>query len=278
MIDRFAQFPRALAERARTARFGAAPVLLAHPDWERPAPTVLWLHGRTVNKELDPGRYLRWIRAGIAACALDLPGHGERSAPAMQEPARSLDVIAQAASEIDLVVEHLADPAYAGAFDLDRLAIGGMSAGGMAALRRLCDPHPFRCATVECTTGWLAGLYLPGSESTRAPWAVAHAPARVAPLDPMSRLDSWRPIPLLAMHNEGDTVVPFAGQRRFIEALRAHYAGRGADPAQVELVTFADTGAPQEHAGFGRFSNDAKNRQVAFLASKLAPPHGVLGV
>jgi len=34
------------------------------------------MHGRTANKELDPGRYLRLIRAGIAVCAIDLPGHG----------------------------------------------------------------------------------------------------------------------------------------------------------------------------------------------------------
>ena len=29
-----------------------------------PRPTIIWIHGRTVSKELDPGRYLRWLRAG----------------------------------------------------------------------------------------------------------------------------------------------------------------------------------------------------------------------
>ena len=86
---RFAQFPSYLAERSRTYKFGEIPVLLAHPDWDRPAPVVLWMHGRTANKELDPGRYLRWIRAGFAACALDLPGHGERAAPELQASERT---------------------------------------------------------------------------------------------------------------------------------------------------------------------------------------------
>src|SRR5262245_11172372 len=81
MIERFSQMPSALRANARWQRLGPSdiPALLVHPDWNsgQPAPMVLWMHGRTVNKELDPGRYLRWMRAGIGACAVDLPGHGE---------------------------------------------------------------------------------------------------------------------------------------------------------------------------------------------------------
>src|SRR5262245_21917996 len=131
MIERFARFPAYLAERSRSVRLaGEIPALLAHPDWERPAPAVVWLHGRTVNKELDPGRYLRWIRAGIAACAIDLPGHGERFEERMQAPSASLELFERTIPEIDRTVEALADPEYRGAFDRERLAIGGMSAGG----------------------------------------------------------------------------------------------------------------------------------------------------
>ena len=97
----------------------------------------------------------------IAACAIDLPGHGERRIEGWDSPSRTLDVLQQADSEIDGVVEALAAPEFGGAFDLDRMGIGGMSAGGMAALRRLCEPHEFKCAAVECTTGWLKGLYFP---------------------------------------------------------------------------------------------------------------------
>lgn len=302
MSDRFTRFPADLARRARAVRLGPAaiPALLAHPDWRYPAPTVIWLHGRTVTKELDPGRYLRWVRAGIAACAIDLPGHGQRAVTAMQHPARTLDVLEQVLPEIDQVIEALADPVWSGrgasaastepgttgsgsgagnggdrrdggetgVFDLDRLAIGGMSAGGMAALRRLCDPHPFRCAAVEGTTGDLAGLYF-GDDGRR--WPVAHDAERVARLDPTAHLGAWRPIPLLALHAEHDRVVPITSQRRFIDALRAHYRDLGADDSLVSLVTFPHTGAPEEHAGFGRFANDAKNVQTDFLVRWLRP-------
>ncbi len=171
------------------------------------------------------------------------------------------------------MVEHLAAPEWRGVFDLDRLAIGGMSAGGMVTLRRLCDPHPFVCAAVEATTGWLSALYFPDSVEgahdlglANERWAVSHDRDRIAALDPMLHLSGFRPIPLLALHTETDHTVPFAGQRRFIERLRAHYASQGADPARIELRTWSDTGAPQEHAGFGRYGADAKSTQVDFLS------------
>jgi alpha-beta hydrolase superfamily lysophospholipase len=269
VIERFARFPAALASQARSSMLGGTvPALLAHPDWKRPAPVAIWMHGRTVNKELDPGRYLRWIRAGIAVCAVDLPAHGERAELERQSPSRTLEVLAQMVAEIDQIVESLADPKWGGAFDLDRMAIGGMSAGGMAALRRLCDPHPFVCAAVEATTGNLAALYHPDAAR---PWPVSHPAERVRPLDPMQNLDHWRPIPLLALHSESDRVVPIAGQREFIQMLRHRYAASGADAGMIEFMTWPETGAAEEHSGFGKFSNDAKNAQTDFLSRHLNP-------
>lgn len=266
MPDLTANFPRALASQVRMVSLGPGriPAMLAHPDWTSPAPVVIWLHGRTVRKETDPGRYLRWIRAGLAACAVDLPGHGERFEADLHSPARTLELVAGAASEIDHIVEALASREYEGVLDLDRVALGGMSAGGMATLRRLCDPHPFMCAAVEATSGSLLDMYhAPGSSLPR------HPVEKIAPLDPMQHLDSWRPIPLLAMHTRADRLVPVGAQERFIEALRRHYASHDADPSLVEFVTWDATGAPEEHAGFGRFANDAKNAQVEFLARHL---------
>lgn len=270
MDPRFARLPADLARRTRWVRLGRSgvPALLAHPDWETPAPFVIWLHGRTVNKELDPGRYLRWVRAGIGAVAIDLPGHGERLDPAYHSPAKTLDMLTQVVGEIDEVLDALAAPEYGEVFDQERPAIGGMSAGGMATLRRLCDPHPFVCAAVEGTTGDLGALY---AGSPERPWPVTHDPARVAAVDPARHLDGFRPIPLLALHATGDQMVPIAGMQGFLEALRERYRHQGADPAMIELRTFTDTGAPQEHAGFGRYGNDAKNAQVEFLVRHLCP-------
>ena len=90
MASRFDTLPTSLKKQARPARLAGVPSLLVHPDWARPAPFVLWMHGRTVDKELDPGRYLRWVRAGIGACAIDLPGHGERHEAAADEPSSTI--------------------------------------------------------------------------------------------------------------------------------------------------------------------------------------------
>lgn len=250
-------------------RLGAnVPAILAHPDWSTPVPCVLWMHGRTVSKELDPGRYLRWIRHGIAAIAVDLPGHGERFDPELQKPARTLDVTMQMRDEIDGIVESLADPALGGLFDLDRMAIGGMSAGGMVTLRRLCDPHPFAAAAVEGTTGRLTDLYFP-EDSGRTPWGVSHDRAKVAAMDASLHLEGFRPLPLLVLHSEADEVVPWSGQARFVRDVRARCARAGASPDLVQVRTWTRTGAPQEHSGFGEASNDAKNTQVAFLTRVL---------
>lgn len=278
MDPRFSQFPRDLASRARSARLGPAgvPTLLAHPDWEHPAPVMFWMHGRTVNKELDPGRYLRWIRAGIAAVSIDLPGHGERLIEDWQTPARSMDVLEQAVGEVGGVLDALSGGQWGGVFDLSRVGIGGMSAGGMAALRRVCEPAPasvvaFRAVSVEGSTGWLEGLYAPERAGLpRAERVFAEiSPDRLERLDPMRHLAAMPTVPMLVLHSEADRVVPWQGMAVYVERVRSAYRARGADPGLVRVRTWPETGAPQEHAGFGRFANDAKNLQVEFLASCL---------
>ncbi len=278
---RFSQLPVALRERTLFARLGpyrTVPVLLAHPDpdWRlavddadalsRPAPTprpvMLWFHGRTVNKELDPGRYLRWLRCdagGLAVCAVDLPGHGERLDPHLQRPERTLDVVAAAVEEVDAILADLAHPRWRGAFDVTRCAIGGMSAGGMVTLMRLCSEHPFSAAAVEATTGDFAPLVERGLYQREAAERLA----------PIGRLRTWRPIPLLALHSEADQWVPWSAMRGFLDALQGHYQHVGADPALVRRKVWASTGAPNEHWGFGRVSNEAKNLQTAFLVEAL---------
>lgn len=257
----FGQLPSSLAAMSRTVRLagGHVPALLVHPHLDaatgrttRPAPVLVWMHGRTVTKELDPGRYLRLARAGIASCALDLPGHGERFDAALQDPARTLEVVERMAGEIDAVLADLdASGEHAGC----GRAVGGMSAGGMATMVRLCRPHAFDCAMVECSIG-----------SWR--WQERRTmfdPARVAAMDPILHLEVWRDIPFLSLHNELDEWVPAEGQREFIDALRS----RSAHPDRITMHAYGPTGAPNEHAGFGRFASDAKDRGTAFLAQWL---------
>lgn len=237
--------------------------MLIHPDWEdgEPVPTIIWMHGRTVNKELDPGRYLRWLRSGIGVCAVDLPGHGERYDETWQDPGRAFEVVLQMLNEIDEITDALD---VMECFDSGRVGIGGMSAGGMVTLARLCREHSFICASVEATSGsW--GEHIQGNRSDTIPPA---PPEEIAANDPIQNLDSWREIPIQALHSIYDELVDIAGQARFIDALRARYA----DPGQIEFIRFERTGAPNEHAGFGKYAADAKNRQVEFLRRYLLDP------
>ncbi|MGP1347281.1 MAG: alpha/beta hydrolase family protein [Phycisphaerales bacterium] len=276
------QFPRALVERSLTTGVSPTdedrarasrewgveigeriPVLLAHPDpgWHEagaeptPAPVCVWFHGRTVSKELDPGRYLRWVRGGIAACAVDLPGHGERAREGWDSSDMTLSVVERAAAEVDAVVRALGDARFNGAFDVSRVAVGGMSAGGMTTLLRVTRSHGFRCAAVESTMGDFEELARRGQYDA----------GRARALSPMHRLESWRPIPLLALHSEKDEWVPVGAIRALLGALSERYSAVGADPGLLTLRTWAETGAPYEHAGFGRVSNEAKNLQLEFL-------------
>jgi dienelactone hydrolase len=230
---------------------------------------MIWMHGRTASKELDPGRYARWLRAGIATCAIDLPGHGERADQRPADPANSIALMREALSEIDSVV---ADLIARPPFDRQRLGVGGMSLGGMVALRRLCETHPFRCGAVEATTGDLQALYAPGA--TGHAWTARHTPENIAQVDAASHLEHWRPIPLLVVHSRADEIVPWETQAGFVDRLREHYLAGGADPELVAVQTWESTGAPSEHIGFGRLSHDAKTLQTEFLSRCLGSTFG----
>ncbi|MFM9959507.1 MAG: alpha/beta hydrolase family protein [Phycisphaerales bacterium] len=263
---------------ARLGPRAEIPALVAHPDvgWEtgRSAvaarPVMVWFHGRTVSKELDPGRYLRWLRAampdgsvGFGVCAVDLPGHGERFDEALQAPTRTLEVVERAAAEVDAIVADLGSSRWNGAFDVTRMGIGGMSAGGMVTLVRLCSSHSFRCAAVEATSGAFGFMVERGLYDASA----------AARLEPLRRLIGWRPVPLLALHSEADEWVPVSSMRSFLTALAGRYREAGADASMIEFKTWESTGAPNEHYGFGRVANEAKNVQVGFLGKALGTGH-----
>ncbi len=264
--------PSALAALTRFARLGPArvPALIAHPDWKSPAPVMVWMHGRTADKTLDNGRYLRWVRAGFAACALDLPGHGERLADGgdagLQTPERIGEAIAQMVDELDGVIEALHSDEYASVLDTTRLGLGGMSAGGVTTLRRLTIPgHPFVAASIESAAGDLAQLYRTPGWPRPEPGAIAH-------IDPLAHIAGFEPLPLLALHSESDRLVPIQCLRTFWTALEHHYRARAAPPEWLMLKTWPETGAPDEHSGFGRVAAEAKTVQTDFLTKWLLNP------
>jgi dienelactone hydrolase len=258
MSERFDALPTALRRQGSLAMCGTVPTLLIQPEaydaQPDSPPLLLWIHGRTAFKELDPGRYLRLMRRGIAICAMDLPGHGERLDLRLHEPAHIIEAILETVEEIDAVSEFAAERLGA---DPTRIAIGGMSAGGMAVIARLCRPHSYAAGVLEATSGNWSELPM-AEEVDRATMTL------IREADPMQHLGSWRPIPLLALHARHDSWIPYEGQRRFLDAVEA-----GGPPALVSRVTYDRTGAPGEHAGFGSMSADAKERLAAFLTEVL---------
>lgn len=258
MPDLDASLPSSLRAISEHVHLGpGVPCLLVRPDEEsrpdrtRPIPFLLWMHGRTATKELDPGRYLRLARAGIGSCAIDLPGHGERGSEAGMRPEALLDNVEQAASELDDVVTAVGRLG----FDLERMAIGGMSMGGMVALVRLQRPHAFQAAILEATSGnWRRQHQRQFFDHESADR-----------LDPIRHLDRWRDLPVLAIHSRRDEWVDFDGQVEFLEGLR----NRSARPEEIELMALDETGAPHEHLGFGRRTNEVKLREVGFLIDRL---------
>ncbi len=249
--ERYGPLPSAIiANTVWTTICDNIPVMLIHPDraTNKPAPLVLWMHGRTVQKEIDPGRYLRLMRAGIAVCAIDLPGHGERYDEKLQSPDHIYQVISKMTDEIDGIVSELQQLQK---FSITtKIGIGGMSGGGMVTLARLCKPHNFTCASVEATTG---------------SWQSEHFPPEASTRNPIENLNLWPEIPFQAFHARHDEWVKIETQRKFITALKTHYQ----NPNLIEFIEYDRTGAPNEHAGFGRFAADAKNAQRDFFVKHL---------
>ena len=230
------------------------PTLLVRND-DKPRPFILWMHGRTADKELDAGRYLRYVRRGINVCAVDMPGHGERHKEEFQEPERILEVIQAMVGELDDVLTGLGE---IGGFDLNNCAIGGMSAGGIAAIMRLLRAHPFQAVVLEATMG---------SWRTKRDHPIFSGLSEVQfdDMNPVEHLQDWKEIPVLAFHNRHDQWIPYAAQFEFISAIQARYE----DPDIVEFVSFDHTGAPHEHMGFGRQAAFVKEVQVEFVARHL---------
>ena len=254
MKSRFDTLPSRLQACSEELEIAGVPCLLVR-EGDTPRPFLFWMHGRTADKELDPGRYLRCVRKGIHVCAVDLPGHGQRFDPRLQKVDNVLDLILQMSDEIDGVLEGLD---LVGGFELQKAALGGMSAGGLVTITRLLREHQFQATVLEGTGGAWEHL-----RST--PICSGLSDAEFSARNPMYQLDNWKDIPVKAFHNRHDERIPFSTEEDFIEALQR----KSKNPEHIELVSFDYSGAPEEHMGFGRESAFVKEVQVEFLAQHL---------
>ncbi|MDE1038024.1 MAG: prolyl oligopeptidase family serine peptidase [Phycisphaerales bacterium] len=256
MTTRFDTLPSRLREVSIEKELAGVPCLLVRMD-EKPRPFLFWMHGRTADKELDPGRYLRCVRRGINVCAVDLPDHGQRCTDRQHHKENILGIIQQMSAEIQPVLDELE---MQGGFDLNRAAIGGMSAGGLTSVYHLCSPHNFKAVILEASGGeW---IHLRNSD------LLPHLTLEeLEVVNPMNHLTSWKDVPVIAFHNKHDVRVPFETTSDFIGALK----DKSPNPEDIELVAFERSGAPNEHMGFGRESAFVKEVQVEFLAKHLSP-------
>lgn len=255
MSTRFDTLPSRLREVSTEEELAGVPCLLVRQD-DTPRPFLFWMHGRTADKEIDPGRYLRCMRRGINVCAVDLPDHGQRFTDRQFRKENILGIIQQMSAEIQPVLDALSTQ---GGFDIDHAAIGGMSAGGLTAVYHLCSPHTFKAVVLEASGG--AWRHLRNSD------LLSHLTAEeLEKVNPMNHLGSWTDIPLIAFHNKHDIRVPFETTSDFIDAIKEI----SPNPEHIELVAFERSGAPDEHIGFGRESAFVKEVQVEFLASHLS--------
>jgi dipeptidyl aminopeptidase/acylaminoacyl peptidase len=202
-----------------------------------PAPCVIHLHGGPEEQErpvFNP-LYHELLGRGLDVFAPDVrgsSGHGRSFVDADLGTGRFAAIQDVADCAAHAVVSGLADPR--------RLAVMGRSYGGYLVMASLVwHPDLFRTGVAACGMSDFATFYA-GTE----PWiaeSAAHKyghPERdrdlLHALSPMTRVDALR-VPLLAVHGEHDTNVPFGESEQFVRAARE----RG---LAAELLTLRNEG------------------------------------
>jgi dipeptidyl aminopeptidase/acylaminoacyl peptidase len=187
-----------------------------------PAPCVVHLHGGPEEQERPEFHplYHELLGRGLDVFAPDVrgsSGHGRSFVDADLGKGRfaAIDDVADCAAHV--VLAGLADPR--------RLAVMGRSYGGYLTMASLVwHPDLFRTGVAVCGMSDFATFFA-GTQ----PWiarSAAHKyghPERdrdlLRALSPMNRIDALR-VPVLAVHGEHDTNVPFGESEQFVRAAR----------------------------------------------------------
>ena len=158
---------------------------------------------------------------------MDLPGHGERAVDSYQTVEGTLQTILEMSEELDEVHAAIVGNLRV---DPEQIAIGGMSAGGMAAAHRLVTPHPYRAMLMEASTGnWAAQAHRPMFQPLSPEALQAHDPMAFGHLDPHPSVGPTQPF---------GRWIRFEGQCEFGSGTRS-------TDHPVELQAYDQTGAPK---------------------------------
>jgi pimeloyl-ACP methyl ester carboxylesterase len=152
---------------------------------------------------------------------------------------------------------------------VDRLGIFGISMGGAAGLLAAAGDPAVGAVATDCTFASLADmvgrrlrllphpLREPLGQGVRF-WAERWTGADVLEVDPESAVRSWQPRPLLVIHGENDTMVPWEHGRRLADAAGGH--------GELWLVRGAG-----HTACFRKCRDEYVARTVRFFSTHLSP-------
>jgi dienelactone hydrolase len=201
------------------------PLLVVHePRADGYRGTVLHFHGLHEAKERYQDALHAMAKRGYLAIGVDSIAHGERRAWDFEEQVQKgyptiLRWAEETAREIPSILDAIT--ALVGPERAGRVAVSGVSMGGYVAYA--AGAREPRVSTVVSILGcpdWSHGGKYPDAERLGA------SPHRAA--------EKLAPRPLLAINCELDESVPPVFARRFVEALRPHYAAAPDSLAYVE--------------------------------------------
>jgi len=209
------------------------PGILSIPHAPSPAPAALLLHGLGSRKERmadSIGEAL--VRHGVAALAVDLPLHGERTAASQADlrsanSARLFGAWSDAVSEAQLALAYLASHA---SIDTERLAIVGYSLGSFLANIVAADSPNVRALVLAASGDLPEGL--PFESLVRAV------------IDPLRAIQRVGGRPLLMINGRFDRTVKSSQAERLFAAAHEpktmRWYGGGHWPPDVEIEYAAE--------------------------------------
>jgi uncharacterized protein len=241
-------------------RAGEIPLLTISPAGANGCPIVFFCHGMFGDRRhaVEFGYLL--ARAGVFFAAFDPPMHGERMSDVVRSVGRSLpnpaypletgldvwclmlQVIVQANRDITTLVEHFrSDPRV----DVGRVGVSGLSMGGYLAFYAAAHNPLVRAAVPAIgmpafADRWAdvvteASSYAQWSDAVQAAQAETERRAAwIKEIDPLPRLASFCPRPLLMLTGDLDVDQPKSYSVKAFRSLQPLYAAVG-HPERLKL-------------------------------------------
>ena len=201
------------------------PLLHIRPrNLQGPAPTVLFFHGWSSNKENQVITAEALACEGYRVIVPDSIHHGERGALPKYDNAAAAryfwPTIFHTITEADTLANAVV---AAGWTDPERIGVSGHSMGGFIAAGVTARYDWVKVTVLHngCPCYVWADEHFRRAANALAP--TREQAARLQPYDPEQFIERIAPRPILFLHGSVDVVVPPQGARRFVELARPYY-------------------------------------------------------